>query len=336
MKVRVYGSSVGYGSLARVAAGMCEGLMTNDAFAGFVPVDVHDDEAVYAGAEAEIAIFSGPMDRVSVMTSVGWHKQRWALLPANSTWVPVDLVRSMEKYVTGFVAPSQWAVQVLEKCTELPVKLYRHGVSKEFVHREVNHEGFSVLHLASTSRQRKGTSELAQAWRQVVHRLGPYPRLWCKLSDISEVTEWLTCGEPRACPSIFVGGRSNLGDVSMSRMYSHHDFICQPSRGEGFGLIPLEALACGVPIIATGCTGHSEYVGRAVQGTVIVPTGSLEPIDDGPGALAPSLSVDDLAKSLVEAFERRDELRQEALDQAKYVHKFWSWKAVTRHWLDQL
>ncbi len=58
----------------------------------------------------------------------------------------------------------------------------------------------------------------------------------------------------------------------------HRANVCvHPSFTEGFGLAPLEALACGVPVIVTEDTGMKEHVREGVNG-YIVPTGDWEAI----------------------------------------------------------
>ena len=50
------------------------------------------------------------------------------------------------------------------------------------------------------------------------------------------------------------------------------DVFVHPSYEDGFGYAPMEALACGVPVIVTADTGMKEYVTDGVDGYVI-PTG---------------------------------------------------------------
>ena len=50
-------------------------------------------------------------------------------------------------------------------------------------------------------------------------------------------------------------------DSNMASVYSAMDVLLNPSLGEGFGITPLEAQACGVPVIATQFTAMEEVVG---------------------------------------------------------------------------
>ena len=53
------------------------------------------------------------------------------------------------------------------------------------------------------------------------------------------------------------------------------DAFVHPAYQDGFGYAPMEALACGVPVIVTSDTGMKEYVDEGVNGYVI-PTGSAK------------------------------------------------------------
>lgn len=63
------------------------------------------------------------------------------------------------------------------------------------------------------------------------------------------------------------------------------DAFIHPSYEDGFGYAPVEALACGVPVIATADTGMAEYLTDGVNGYV-VPTGSVPAIVERLDALA--------------------------------------------------
>ena len=57
------------------------------------------------------------------------------------------------------------------------------------------------------------------------------------------------------------------------------DVFVHPTYEDGFGYAPMEALACGVPVIATEDTGMKEYIVDGTNGFV-VPTGDSDAILD--------------------------------------------------------
>jgi glycosyltransferase involved in cell wall biosynthesis len=60
-------------------------------------------------------------------------------------------------------------------------------------------------------------------------------------------------------------------DAAVTRAYHEAAVAVCPSRFEGFGLTPIEAVAAGVPVVASDIPPHREHVGRAAR---------LVPVDD--------------------------------------------------------
>lgn len=354
--IRLYGSSIGGGSFARVSQGMRSALADLDQLEGFVPVDAYDEEAVYPGATADIGVFVGLPVSVTMMQSIGWHKERFALLPANSSWMPQKLVDGMSESLTGFIAPSVWAAEVLRKHTQRLVTVWQHGVHHGFLpsfmsylaQAEFFEKGhFHVLHMTSTNRERKGTRELLLGWRQAVQQglLGSKP----ELHVVADHSASITCPDfPKRhrdvgeVPNVYWNHRVNSSVVETAKLYRRYHLIAQPSRGEGFGMVPLEARACGVPVLMTDRTGHEEHVyaprhvPRRVPGPGVQLVSMHEdaPIDDGPGAMAPELRVEDVTSALAEAYANWSSLAEAAHNNAWNVHEQWNWKTVTKRWLD--
>ena len=73
-----------------------------------------------------------------------------------------------------------------------------------------------------------------------------------------------------------------------------------PSAAEGFGLVLIEAMAAGVPVVATNVAGIRDVVRHGVTG-LLVPAGSPR---DLAGAIARLLDHDDLRRSLVNEASR--------------------------------
>jgi glycosyltransferase involved in cell wall biosynthesis len=76
--------------------------------------------------------------------------------------------------------------------------------------------------------------------------------------------------------------------------------VAFPSRGEGFGLPVLEAMACGAPVLTTHCTSLPEVGGEAVAYT--------EPDSD---------SIRDALRALLEDTSRRNRLADAGYDRSQ-------------------
>lgn len=58
---------------------------------------------------------------------------------------------------------------------------------------------------------------------------------------------------------------SGLNDAEMVRAYQQAGAVVCPSRFEGFGLSPVEAIACGTPVVASDIPAHREFVDGAAR-----------------------------------------------------------------------
>jgi len=54
-----------------------------------------------------------------------------------------------------------------------------------------------------------------------------------------------------------------VADDDLPTLYGGADALCYPSKYEGFGLPPLEAMACGCPVLCSRSSSLPEVVGDA-------------------------------------------------------------------------
>lgn len=74
--------------------------------------------------------------------------------------------------------------------------------------------------------------------------------------DVARVSSMV--GNPKK-PHVVLFGDVLSVDM-MPRLYASADCYVLPSRGEGFGLPYCEAAACGLPVIATNYSGHTDFM----------------------------------------------------------------------------
>ena len=114
------------------------------------------------------------------------------------------------------------------------------------------------------------------------------------------------------------------------QLYSHCAVFCCPSVYEPFGIINLEAMACGAPVVASATGGILEVV---VEGE----TGHLVPFEQDPATSFPSDPVQfsrDLALRLKELMA--DPAKAKAMGAAgrKRVEALFSWTAIAEQTIE--
>ena len=103
-----------------------------------------------------------------------------------------------------------------------------------------------------------------------------------------------------------------LGEIPWEQVVRHYqalDLFAAPARWEGFGLTPLEAMACGVPVIASRAGAYEALIRDG-------DTGTLVPRDDA-DALARALDRwlgDDAARARAGEVARRHVVRNHAIE----------------------
>ncbi|MFQ5885702.1 MAG: glycosyltransferase family 4 protein [Anaerolineae bacterium] len=195
---------------------------------------------------------------------------------------------------------------------------FKPGVKTELdrVRRKYSLPQEFILYLGGFD-QRKNLKTLFKGFRGLKERLGdkyplviagtlpskdtaffPHPRRLAEEAGVSEGVR-------------FIGW---VAEEEKPALYSLATLFLYPSLYEGFGLPPLEALACGTPVIASNAASLPEVVG---DGGVLV-----DPRD--PAAWAEAMVA------LLTSPQKRDELSAKAVEQAQ---KF-SWQRTARETLE--
>ncbi len=160
---------------------------------------------------------------------------------------------------------------------------------------------FRVLFIGQMT-QRKGLKHLLETWRQLAL---PNAELVLAGRGITD----------RALLARYEGTytlRTGVSSGELRRLYQTSDVFCMPSLAEGFGLVYLEALACGTPVIATPNTGAADLVTDGQEGFIV---GMRD--------------VDALRERLAWCYEHRAELR-EMRPRARRLAERHSWPAFRK------
>jgi mannosyltransferase len=118
-----------------------------------------------------------------------------------------------------------------------------------------------------------------------------------------------------------------LGEIDFSRMHEFHRAMSlniAPARYEGFGLVPLESMACGVPVVASRTGAYPKIVTPGVHGELV-------PCDDLPALIAAvdtmlsnPLRLQQMGAACRERVEREFSARREAEEILKVYRQLWA------------
>ena len=103
---------------------------------------------------------------------------------------------------------------------------------------------------------------------------------------------------------------TNVDDHTLAQLYSSADVFLFTSYIEGFGLPPLEAMACGTPVVTTDCGGNRDYA-KHLQNCILVKPGDIEA----------------LVKAVI-AVLTDDKLRENLIEGGLQTAKLWSWDKI--------
>jgi alpha-maltose-1-phosphate synthase len=130
------------------------------------------------------------------------------------------------------------------------------------------------------------------------------------------------------------------GVVWLDRLLTHDElsavlsaattFVC-PSVYEPLGIVNLEAMACGAPVVGTATGGIPEVVDDGVTGRLV----PIEQTDDGTGRpLNPQRFVDDLAATLREVLSDPDAARRMGAAGRSRVERQFGWDRIAQRTLE--
>lgn len=107
---------------------------------------------------------------------------------------------------------------------------------------------------------RKNLTRLMAAWAQIVSDLPS--DLWLVVAGSSDRSVYGSAGIEKLPPRVFLTGY--VPDCFLIGLYAGSLGFIYPSLAEGFGLPPLEAMACGVPVLTSRVTALPEVCASAV------------------------------------------------------------------------
>ncbi len=203
-----------------------------------------------------------------IMAPTTRHRLALSLLPWEESHVPGPIVETLNAGFDAIIAPSHSVASALAiSGTRLPVATIGQPVMLDRFQAlaEIRIPRKPIrrfLHVSSCF-QRKGVDLLLAAWARaftarddvtLVIKTFPNPH-----NDIEAQVAALRRSHPRLAPIEIIN--RDVDCAEMPDFYASADAMVLPTRGEGYNLPALEAMASGLPLIVTGHGGHRDFCG---------------------------------------------------------------------------
>ena len=210
-----------------------------------------------AGVEVQEGLDDGPTNVLCTMGTPpqarSWYEgqHNTILTMFETTRLPESFIEGIDNYDTVLV-PSQQNVELFSELHP-NVKLVLLGVDPTWTYRKRTEPDLYFTFLCGGSGPRKGVDLVTRAFNKVFGDYrgdGPIPRLIMKSPRGAEGFD--------VGPNIEVVAGKLTNQEELDLYASAHCYL-QPSRGEGFGFQPLQAIAQGCPTILTDAHGHASF-----------------------------------------------------------------------------
>ncbi|MER3396180.1 MAG: glycosyl transferase [Acidimicrobiia bacterium] len=244
--------------------------------------------------------------------------------------IPREWVDAANRAVEVWV-PSQFNVETFESSgVKRPIHKIPLGVDTDYFHPAITpykkFQRFTFLSLFEWG-ERKGPEILIKAFNEEFSLSDDVVLViactnWDPAVNIRASIERLELRKKRAPIIVYVNPQ--LEGYQMGTLYRAADIFVLPTKGEGFGLPILEAMACGVPPIATNWSGHTEFfdesVGYPIEVQCMESAVAKCPYYEGFRWALPNL--EHLRALMRRAVTNQDELRQKAAAAAERAQRY--------------
>lgn len=255
-------------------------------------------------------------------------ERRWMYTMFETTHTPKSWIKMLNN-AERIIVPSSWLVDSWkEQGVTKPIDVVGHGIDPEvfyYLDRPIR-DTYTFVHYCQLS-SRKGTDLVAKAFveefanetdaRLVVKNTYPF-------FPIPYHLPWTT----------YIS--ATYSKEQMREFLFEADCMVFPTRGEGFGLPPFEAMATGLPTIVTNWGGCADYIdtsdtlpinykmGRAIEFDHIYD--KFWDVGEDAGEWAEP-DIDHLKAQMRWAYEHREEAKAMGKRAAERIAKDWTWKA---------
>jgi len=259
----------------------------------------------------------------------GWlakHDHKILVTASETDRVPPEWIHQGQ-VADLLVVPSEWSAQAFRTCGwRKEIMVLPHGADPALLDMDGPQWGRTarLLHVAGAPSfpERKGTAQLLEAFAQL-HKEGAPVELTIRTDSCERIDRTLKyLGHP---PVTLAGGPHQ----NIWNLYRNCDAIVAPSRGEAFGLVPLEARMAGRVAILTPGHGHAAHVQPC---DVPIQEGPLAPLkgQDGQHGNAPTVTTEAVYAAIRNYLRDRMVYHTGVLRWRLRYGSQWSWNAKLR------
>lgn len=224
--------------------------------------------------------------------------------------------KELETKIDGAIVPSRAALYAIAPHFPLYYKIIPNGVDIQRFHPEVEPltklpKGRKILFVGRLD-PRKGLDRLISAFVKIKQKI---PSSFIVVVGKGNIKAYRMMVPRSIRDSVIFEGYVDTD--TLPRYYTSCDVFVSPALGgETFGIVLLEAMACGIPVIASAIPGYNEVIKDRENGILFDPS-----------------SPQELAYKTIELLEDEDSKKRIKEKARKYVLQF-SWDRVAEKVID--
>lgn len=246
--------------------------------------------------------------------------------PWESTNIPSSWYFNMSK-CDEIWTTSNFVKQVyLDSNVHENIHVIHHGISSDFkiIDREITGR-FNFLHVGGESK-RKNSQLAVDAFLEVFDGNKDY-KLILKYNNFCNAEVAINGKKLPATQHPQIIGLSNsLSKDDLIELYSKCHCMIYPTKGEGFGMIPFEAIGTGMPTIVTNATGTADFAEMSFPLNAEMVEAKEQSdhygVDTGRWAEPDKSHLVSLIKEITDDY---DAAKRKTIQSAKIIHQSWGW-----------
>lgn len=238
---------------------------------------------------------------------------------------PTFWTETINKTFDGVITPSKWCAQLFkESSVSVPVYQVPLGVDPKafpYLQRE-KRDSYTLLWQGLYFGDRKGRDLFRRAASELDGKEIPNLRIIEKAAPIVKGMDAHYMVSPGMKIMSIVQVIPHLEMIYLLKMA---DLSVNPTSGEGFGLLPLEHMATGLPTIVSDNSGCKEYINSDYNLPIDCHLVQSYFSDYNQFGLEERPDYNHLKELIIQAYQHREEMAEMGRRASDWVHQNWTW-----------